>query len=125
VIVPNSPHYFLTREMGEQSASLIRRHHQMNGWELLRLTIRPQYALWTVNLPVSIDPVKVVEEIKAETSELLLSAHSDEMQTQEGQSFWAAGYWILSGQHPPSGNLIRQFLKFNDRKSAEESGVAN
>lgn len=125
VIVPNSPHYFLTREMGEQSASLIRRHHQMNGWQLLRLTIRPQYALWTVNLPVSIDPVKVVEEIKAETSELLLSAHSDEMQTQEGQSFWAAGYWILSGQHPPSGNLIRQFLKFNDRKSAEESGAAN
>jgi len=42
----------------------------MNGWELSHLTIRPQYAMWTVHLPVPNDPVKVVEEIKTETSEL-------------------------------------------------------
>jgi CheY-like chemotaxis protein/REP element-mobilizing transposase RayT len=118
VIIPDFSHNLLTRELGEKVASLIRRHHQMNGWELLRLTIRPQYALWTVNLPVSTDPVKVVEEIKSETSELLLTSQPDQPPAAEGNSFWAAGYWILSGQDPPTGSLIKQFLNLNALKSA-------
>jgi REP element-mobilizing transposase RayT len=119
VIVPRSSQQFLTRELGDQAAALIRRHHQMNGWELSHLTIRPQYAMWTVHLPVPNDPVKVVEEIKAETSELFTSTFPEQAQLLAGQSFWAQGYWILSGNQPPSGSLIRQFLKFNRQEPAD------
>lgn len=119
VIIPQSPRHFLTRELGEHTAAILRRHHQMNGWELSHMTIRPQYAMWTVNLPVSVDPVKLVEDIKDETTEMLLTLNPAENSLSEGESFWAAGYWILSGQHPPSGSLIKQFLNFNKLNSQD------
>ena len=117
LITPRDPARFLTRKLGEDSAALIHATHQDQGWKLTHLTVRPQYALWTVCLPACTSPAKVVELIKAATSDQLKASFSDQGDLSE--SFWAPEYWILSGHQPPSGRLIQQFLKFRSQKRSD------
>jgi len=114
LIVPRDPGQFLTRKLGEVSAASIREKHHSQGWKIIHLTIRPQYALWTVRLPACTSPVHMVEAVKEATSDQLKSHFAGN--GSSGDSFWAPGYWILSGDQPPSSRLIQQFLGFRRQK---------
>jgi len=120
LIVPRDLRQFLTRELAGQSAALIRETHQTQGLELTSLSVRPQYALWTVRLPFPSSPVNLVEKIKEVTSDRIKSNIPDQAGEFNELSFWAPGYWILSGQQPPSGRLIQQFLKARRQNSPIE-----
>ena len=124
LIVPRDPGQFLTRELAGQSAAVIRETHLTQGWELTSLSVRPQYALWTVRLPFSASPVDLVEKIKEETSDRIKSNLPAPTGEVEELSFWAPGYWILSGQQPPSGRLIQQFLKTRRQNNLAEQNQA-
>ncbi len=124
LIIPRDPGRFLTRELAGQSAAVIRETHQTQGWELTSLSVRPQYALWTVRLPFSASPVDLVEQIKEVTSNRIKSTLPDQAGEIQASSFWAPGYWILSGQQPPSARLIQQFLKARRQDSPAEQNKA-
>lgn len=111
LIVPQDEKTYLVRDLAERLGYLLPQVHLINGWKLKSLTIRPQYLLWSVSLPLECTPRDVVEKVKSQTYSHIQTNFPEILLHNENADFWADGYLVLSGEEPPARSLIIDFQK--------------
>lgn len=110
LLIPRNPQQFLTRDLSERLSFLIPQLHLEYGCRLTGITIRPQYMLWSVSLPISACPVHLVSDIRRRTTAHITSNFTDLTPIGIGDDFWASGFLILSGSTSPSVGMISDFI---------------
>lgn len=110
LLIPRNPQQFLTRDLSERLSFLIPQLHLEYGWRLTGITIRPQYMLWSVALPIDACPVHLVRDIRRRTTAHITSNFTNLTPIGNGDDFWAPGFLILSGSTSPTVGMISDFI---------------
>lgn len=111
MLIPRDPGQFLTGDVNERLSFILPQLHLEYGWHLTGISIRPQYMIWSVSVPMSTCPIDIIQEIRRRTSTHLFS-NFPELRTEENQTdFWAPGFLALSGSSGPSAGMIYDFIK--------------
>ncbi len=110
LLIPRDPQQFLTRDLSERLSFLIPQLHLEYGWRLTGITIRPQYMLWSVTLPIDVCPVRLVRDIRRRTTAHITSNFTDLTPVGNGDDFWAPGFLILSGSTSPTVGMIHDYI---------------
>jgi len=115
VIVPRFPHHHLTGNIAARLADWIGHMSVAFGWRLEHLSIRPDYMQWLVNVPPNTSPGYLMRTIRQHTSRRMFVEFPVLEEENPSGDFWAPGYLIMSGNQPPPGQLVKEFIR-NTRK---------
>jgi len=110
VLIPNDRSQFLARELSEKISSSLPQFHLAQGWQLTNMTIRPQYLLWTVAVPINVCPHQIIHDIRSLTSAHIFANFPEIAKAKTSEDFWSSQYMAVSGTELPPGNLITDFV---------------
>ena len=111
VLIPRDPQHYLVGELAERLGLVLPQVHLKLGWRVTGMSIRPQYMQWFAALPLDVNPVEAVSEIRQSTSAAILS-NLPELKSSAGEEgFWAPGYLALSGNLATPPSIIREFIQ--------------
>jgi REP element-mobilizing transposase RayT len=111
LLIPRNPQQFLTRDLSERLSFLIPQLHLEYGWRLTGITIRPQYMLWSVSLPIDACPIHLLRDIRRRTTAHITSNFTELTPIGNGDDFWASGFFILSRNTSPTIGMIADFIR--------------
>ncbi|MGD8455921.1 MAG: IS200/IS605 family transposase [Anaerolineales bacterium] len=115
VLIPRFPHHYLTGAIATRLADWINNMSVAFGWRLEHLSIRPEYMQWMVNVPPNTSPGYLMRTIRQHTSRRMFVEFPRLEEDNPSGDFWAHGYLIMSGTHPPPSQLVKDFIR-NTRK---------
>lgn len=110
VLVPNDRNQFLARALSEKLGTSLPQFHLAQGWQLTNMTIRPQYLLWSVSVPISVCPHQVIHDIRSLTSAQIFANFPDIARNKTSNDFWSENFLAVSGKDLPPANLISDFV---------------
>jgi REP element-mobilizing transposase RayT len=110
VLLPGDREQFLARDLSEKLSSTMPDIHEDQGWHMTSITIRPQYLLWSVAVPMGVCPNKVIHEVRNLTSNLIFAKFPEIASKKTSNDFWSSKYLAVSGSEPPPANLIFEFV---------------
>jgi len=110
VLIPGDHDQFLARELSEKLSSTMPDIHEDQGWHMTSITVRPQYLLWTVAVPMGICPHRIIQEVRTLTSNLIFAKFPEIAKKKTSNDFWSSKFLAVSGSEPPPANLIFDFV---------------
>ncbi len=110
ILVPANRGQFLARELSERISSILPQFHLSQGWRLTSITLRPQYLLWTVAVPLNVCPHQLIRDVRKNTSEHIFSNFPDLAREESAEDFWSNDFLVVSGSEPPPVNLLFDFI---------------
>jgi REP element-mobilizing transposase RayT len=90
------------------------------GWRLERISIRPQYIQWTVQVPPTVSPGYMVRILREETSRRILKNQPELLVNNPANDFWAPGYLVMSGFLPPTQQMLEEYIQQTRRRQGLE-----
>jgi hypothetical protein len=119
ILAPGHPGQYLTRDLSRAIGVILPQLHLANGWDMTRVSVRPQYLAWGFSLPTAVSPVDAVLEIRRGITAYFKDALPDLMESSE--EFFAPGYLVLSGSQPPPPSLVEEFIQRYRSENQEPS----
>lgn len=110
LLIPQDKNIFLTRDLSERLGGSLPQFHQAQGWQLINMTIRPQYMLWTVSIPFEVCPHQVIHQIRSLTSAQIFANFPEIARKKTSEDFWSSEYLAVSGMELPPASLISDFV---------------
>jgi REP element-mobilizing transposase RayT len=110
VLLPGDRNQFLARSLSEKLGTIMPEIHEDQGWRMTSITIRPQYLLWTVAVPMGVCPNKIMSEVRNLTSNSIYANFPDIAKTKTSNDFWSSKFLAVSGSELPPANLIFEFV---------------
>lgn len=110
VILPRDPQWFLTHALAERLAISLPWIHAKNGWQLIGISIRPQYLQWSMALPAATSPTSAIQEIMRLTSEQLIETFPDLQNDVPNEGIWSNDYLVVSGTQSTTYSMIKAFI---------------
>jgi len=110
LLVPEDKKIFLTKDFSEKLGGSLPQFHQAQGWQLVNMTIRPQYMLWTISIPFEVCPHQVIHHIRSLTSAQIYANFPEIARTNTTEDFWASDYLAVSGMEFPPASLVSDFV---------------
>jgi REP element-mobilizing transposase RayT/DNA-binding NarL/FixJ family response regulator len=111
LLIPRLPHHFTTGEIANHLASWIPQVCVAYGWRLERLSIRPEYVQWLIEVTPSIPPGNMVRIIRQRTSQLIFNHYPQYRFENPSGDFWAPGFLLLSVGQPVASQLLRDYIQ--------------
>jgi REP element-mobilizing transposase RayT/DNA-binding response OmpR family regulator len=115
VLIPRFPHHYLTGAIATRLADWINNMSVAFGWRLEHLSIRPEYMQWMINVPPNTSPGYLMRTVRQHTSRRMFVEFPRLEEDNPSRDFWAHGYLIMNGTHPPPAQLVKDFIH-NTRK---------
>lgn len=111
MLIPRDPEQFLTGDINERLSFILPQLHLEYGWHLTGISIRPQYMLWSISVPMDTCPIDIVQEIRRRTSTHLFTNFPELISGENRSDFWAPGFMALSGSSSPTAGMVYDFIK--------------
>ena len=110
VLLPGDRNQFLARTLSEKIGGIMPDIHDDQGWRMTSITIRPQYLLWTVSVPMNVCPHQIMKEVRNLTSNSIFANFPEIAKKKTSNDFWSSKFLAVSGSEPPPANLIFDFV---------------
>ena len=110
VLTPGDRTQFLTKTISDKLSAIMPDIHEDQGWKMTSITVRPQYLLWMVAIPMGICPNQIMQEVRKLTSNSIFTNFPEIAKTKTSNDFWSSEYLAVSGSEPPPANLIFDFV---------------
>ncbi|MBA4385442.1 MAG: hypothetical protein C0410_11955 [Anaerolinea sp.] len=110
VLLPGDREQFLARDLSEKLSTTMPDIHEDQGWRMTSITIRPQYLLWSVAVPMGVCPNQIMHEVRNLTSNLIFAKFPEIAKKKTSNDFWSSKFLAVSGSEPPPANLIFEFV---------------
>lgn len=120
VLLPRFPEHFLIGELAEKLSQWVPQLCLAYGWRLERISVRPQYIQWTIQVSPAYSPRHLVRMLREETSRRVFTLRPDYAQENPSEDFWAPGYLMLSGYLPPTQQMLNDFIHQTRRRQGIE-----
>ena len=110
LLVPRFPHHHLIGDMSDHLPDWMREICIAFGWRLEYLAVRPEYLLWNVNVPPVTSPAYLMRIMRQHISMKIFEEFTTFKKENPSGDFWAPGYLIMGGSHPPPVQIIKEFI---------------
>lgn len=120
VLLPRFPTQFLAGELAECLGEWLPQLCVAYGWRLERISIRPRYIQWTVQVPPTVSPGYMVRILREETSRRILKNQPELLVNNPANDFWAPGYLVMSGFLPPTQQMLEEYIQQTRRRQGLE-----
>ena len=110
VLVPNLPSNTLTGSLAKMLGEWLPQLSESFGWHLDKITIRPSYLQWTVEVPQTVSTGRLVHNIRIHTSQRVYD-HFPELKKRSPEDFWSPSQLIISGEQSPTTEMLENFIK--------------
>jgi REP element-mobilizing transposase RayT/CheY-like chemotaxis protein len=110
LLVPRFPHHHLIGDLSDRLADWLYETCIAFAWRLEFISVRPDYLLWIVNVPPPTSPAYLMRIKRQRTSEKIFDDFPRYKKENPSGDFWAPGYLIMGGSHPPPVQLIKEFI---------------
>lgn len=110
LLIPRLPNHFLTGELSERLGQWLPHLCLAFGWRLDGMAVRPETLQWTVQVSPAVSPGNVVRLVRQRTSSRIFNQFAILAEDNPSGDFWAPGYLVVSGNQPPSPQLLRDFI---------------
>ncbi len=111
VFAPKRIGQFLTGELVDNLANLLKTSITGFPWKLAGMAIRPEYLRLSVEISHHLDPVSIIDFIKEYTDHVIRQQYSQMGKENSEAPFWANEYLSLPGYSIPEGDHLREFLQ--------------
>jgi REP element-mobilizing transposase RayT len=121
LLIPRFPSHQLK---GDLADNLPQWHQQIclsYGWRLEFITVQPDYFQWAILVPPSTAPGRFMQQIRFNTSEMILSHFGHIRRENLSDDFWAPGYLVVLGTRPHPEEMISQYIHLTRR----QQGLSN
>jgi REP element-mobilizing transposase RayT/CheY-like chemotaxis protein len=110
LLVPRFPHHHLIGDLSDRLADWLYETCIAFAWRLEYISVRPDYLMWIVNVPPPTSPAYLMRIKRQRTSEKIFEDFPRYKKENPSGDFWAPGYLIMGGSHPPPVQLIKEFI---------------
>ncbi|MBI9044116.1 MAG: transposase [Anaerolineaceae bacterium] len=110
VLIPQLENKSLSIDLARMLAKLLPELAKASGCKLLDVKIKPTYMLWSIQIPSTIPPAKLIRSFRQRTSKLIFSENPALKDLFFSGDFWAPGYLLVSGKEMPSKKTIMDFI---------------
>ncbi len=121
VLLPCLPSQFLAGELAEWLGVWLPQLCVAYGWRLERMSIRPRYVQWTVQVPPTVSPGYMVRILREETSRRIFKRQPELQDDNSLNDFWAPGYLVMSGFLPPTQQMLDDYIQQTRRRQGFEA----
>ncbi len=116
VLLPRYPQHYLSGILGENLANWMPQLCIAYGWRLERISLRPQYMQWSIQVAPTVSPGYMVRILRDETSRRIFKIKPELQLENMLNDFWAPGYLVMSGYLPPTQQVLDDFIKQTRRR---------
>ncbi|HLF91122.1 MAG TPA: IS200/IS605 family transposase [Anaerolineales bacterium] len=110
VMIPRFPHHHLTSDLAARMGEWIPQICVAFGWRVERLSIRPEYVQFMVNVPPATSPGYLMRIITKVTSQRVFHGFPRFQDENPSGEFWAPGYMIISSNQLPPPRMVNDFI---------------
>jgi CheY-like chemotaxis protein/REP element-mobilizing transposase RayT len=110
-LVPRLPGHLLTGEPGEQLLVWLPNLCLAYGWRLIESQLREECYQWVIKLPPDVLPLKMLEIVRAFTSQKLFDEFPRLREENPSGDFWAPGYLIVTSRKPLMDPIVESFVQ--------------
>jgi len=109
-LIPRFPQHHLVGDLSVNLSDWVLQTCIAFGWRLEFISVRPEYLLWTVNVPPATAPAYLMRVLRQHSSEKIFTEFPRFKKENPSGDFWAPGYLIMVGSQPPAAQLIKDFI---------------
>jgi REP element-mobilizing transposase RayT len=110
LLVPRFPHHHLIGDLSDRMQDWMREACIAYAWRLEFLSVRPEYLLWNVNVPPVTSPAYLMRIMRQQISVKIFEDFPRFKKENPSGDFWAPGFLIMAGSHPPPVQIIKDFI---------------
>jgi CheY-like chemotaxis protein len=110
LLVPRLPNHHLIGDLSDRLPDWMRETCIAFAWRLEYLAVRPEYLLWNVNVAPSASPAYLMRIMRQQISARIFEDFPRLKKENPSGDFWASGYLIMGGSHPPAIHIIKEFI---------------
>ena len=116
LLTPRFPSHQLRGDLADYLPEWLQKICISYGWRLEFITVQVDYFQWAILVPPSTPPVRFMQQIRYDTSEMILSNFGHIRKENLSNDFWAPGYLVVLGTRPHPEEMISQYIRLTRRQ---------
>jgi REP element-mobilizing transposase RayT len=111
LLIPRFPSHQLKGDLADYLPQWLQQICISFGWRLEFITVNPEYFQWAILVPPSTPPGRFMQQIRNDTSSMILSSFGHIRKENLSNDFWAGGYLVVLGTRPHPEEMIHQYIR--------------
>jgi len=111
LLIPRFPSHQLKGDLADYLPQWLQQICISFTWRLEFITLNPDYLQWAILVPASTPPGRFMQQIRFDTSDMILSNFGRIRRENLSNDFWASGYLVVLGTKPHPEEMIDQYIR--------------
>jgi len=116
LLLPRFPSHQLKGDLANYLPQWLQQVCISFGWRLEFVNVDPGYFQWSISVLPATPPGRFMQQIRYDTSELILSHFGRIKQENLSNDFWAPGYLVVLGTRPHPREMVEQYIRLTRRQ---------
>ena len=116
LLIPRFPSHQLKGDLANLLPEWLEQVCISYGWNLQFVTVDPAYFQWSILVTPSTSPGYFMQQIRYQTSKMILSNFGSIRRENLSNDFWAPGYLVVLGTRPHPQEMINQYIRLTRRQ---------
>jgi REP element-mobilizing transposase RayT len=110
-LIPRNPSQQLIGELVDALPRWLTEICTSFGWKLEFVKVTPDYFQWALSVLPAVPTGNILQQVRSQTSELILANYINFKEDGAFDGFWATGYLILSGVQSDPKEIIDRYIQ--------------
>lgn len=116
LLLPRFPSHQLKGDLANYLPQWLQQVCISFGWRLEFVNVDPDYFQWSISVLPATPPGRFMQQIRYDTSGLILSHFGRIKQENLSNDFWAPGYLVVLGTRPHPREMVEQYIRLTRRQ---------
>jgi REP element-mobilizing transposase RayT len=116
LLIPRFPAHQLKGDLANYLPQWLQQVCISFGWRLEFVTVDPNFLQWSISVLPATPPGRFMQQIRYDTSALILSNFGRIKQENLSNDFWAPGYLVVLGTRPHPKEMVEQYIRLTRRQ---------
>lgn len=116
LLIPRFPAHQLKGDLADFLPQWLQQVCISFGWRLEFINVDPEYLQWSISVLPATPPGRFMQQIRYQTSEMILANFGRIKQDVLSNDFWAPGYLVVLGTRPHPKEMVEQYIRLTRRQ---------
>ena len=116
LLIPRFPSHQLKGDLADFLPQWLQQICISFGWRLEFVTVDPNYFQWSISVLPATPPGRFMQQIRYDTSALIMENFGRIKQENLSNDFWAPGYLVVLGTRPHPKEMVEQYIRLTRRQ---------
>lgn len=116
LLIPRFPSHQLKGDLADFLPQWLQQVCISFGWRLEFVTVDPNYFQWSISVLPATPPGRFMQQIRYDTSALIMENFGRIKQENLSNDFWAPGYLVVLGTRPHPKEMVEQYIRLTRRQ---------